>query len=119
MVYQVRYTLLAAREVRDAYNGYHEQAGERVASRFMDEIARGEGPLCHNPHLYQRIEGEVRHLVLRRYPYALVYAIFSDVVQVLGCFHSRREPMTLSDWLKRGDSGALPDADLHGPSRAA
>ena len=113
MVYRVRYTQLAAREVRDAYNWYHQQAGERVASRFMDEIARGEGHLCHNPHLYQRIEGEVRHLVLRRYPYALIYAIAGDVVQVLGCFHSRREPMALADWLMRGDSAPLPDADLY------
>ena len=80
MVYRVRYTQLAAREVRDAYNWYQEQAGERVASRFMDEIARGEGHLCHNPHLYQRIEGEVRHLVLRRNPYALIYAIAGDTV---------------------------------------
>ncbi len=113
MVYQVRYTQLAASEVRDAYNYYNKEAGERIASRFLDEIARGEGHLCHNPHLYQRIEGEVRHLVLRRYPYALIYAIVGDTVQVLGCFHRSREPMTLADWLKRGDSAGPPDADVH------
>lgn len=113
MVYSVHYSQLAAREVRDAYGYYLAQAGEKVAARFMDEIARGEGHLCHNPHLYQRIEGEVRHLVLRRYPYALIYAIVGETVQVLGCFHSSREPMALASWLKRGDSPVLPDADLH------
>lgn len=99
--YQVRYTVLAAHEVKEAFAWYLEQAGDPVAQRFMDEVARAESHLCNNPHLYQRITREVRHLVLRRYPYALIYAISDHVVLVLGCLHSSREPLTLAAWQAR------------------
>ena len=102
MAYQVRYTGFAAHEVREAFAWYRDQASETVAARFMDEVARAEGHLHSNPFLYQRIAEEVRHLVLRRFPYALIYAISGDVVTVLGCLHSSREPLTLAAWLSRG-----------------
>lgn len=104
MAYQVRYTGLAAYEMKEAFAWYRAQAGESVASRFLDEVARAESHLRSNPYLYQRIADEVRHLVLRRYPYALIYAISRDGVDVLGCLHSSREPLSLAAWLSRGAS---------------
>jgi toxin ParE1/3/4 len=103
MAYQVRYTGLAAYEVKEAYAWYRSQAGDSVTSRFLDEVTRAESHLRSNPHLYQRIADEVRHLVLRRYLYALIYAISGDGVDVLGCLHSSREPLTLAAWLSRGE----------------
>jgi plasmid stabilization system protein ParE len=108
MAYQVRYTGLAAHEVKEAFAWYLDQAGETVAEGFMDEVARAEGHLRSNPFLYQRVADEVRHLVLRRYPYALIYSISGDAVHVLGCFHSSRQPLTLAAWLGRESSDVLP-----------
>ena len=101
MAFRVRYSRLAAQEVQEAFAWYRDQAGESVALRFMDEVGRAESHLHSNPYLYQRIAAEVRHLVLRRFPYALIYAISDDVVTVLGCLHSSREPLTLAAWLER------------------
>ena len=111
MNYQVGYTGLAKLEVEAAFAWYMEQAGTKVAERFMEEIDRVEGHLRSNPHLYQRIADGVRHLVLRRYPYALIFAIDEQVVTVLGCLHSRREPFTLKDWLARGAAKPLTGRD--------
>lgn len=111
MAYQVRYSGVAAHEVREAFAWYLEQAGETVAARFMDEVARAEGHLRSNPYLYQRLAEDVRHLVLRRYPYALIYAISGDDVHVPGCLHSSREPLTLAAWLSRGAGGIMPTED--------
>jgi plasmid stabilization system protein ParE len=101
MPFVVRYSALAAHELREAFAWYSDQAGEAVALRFLEEVERGESHLRSNPHLYQRINAEVRHLVLRRFPYALIYAISDDFVTVLGCLHSSREPLSLADWLAR------------------
>lgn len=114
IAYEVRYTGLAAHEVKEAFAWYRDQAGETVASHFMDEVARAEGHLRSNPYLYQCIAQEVRHLVLRRYPYALIYAISGDAVRVLGCLHNSREPMTLAAWLSRGAGDLMPkEDDIH------
>jgi plasmid stabilization system protein ParE len=40
MVFQVRYTGLAAQEIKEAFVWYREQAGDQVAERFMDEVDR-------------------------------------------------------------------------------
>jgi toxin ParE1/3/4 len=114
MQYQVRYTGLAFQEVKEAFGWYREQASDQVPERFLKEVDRAEGHLRSNPQLYQRMTDEVRHLVLRRYPYALVYAISTDVVLVLGCFHSSRKPLTMAAWLARDrDGGVLESDDLH------
>lgn len=101
MAFRVRYSALAEQEVREAFAWYRDHAGESIAIGFIDEVGRAQSHLQSNPHLYQRIAAEVRHLVLRRFPYALIYAISDDVVTVLGCLHSSREPLTLAAWLNR------------------
>ena len=113
MDHQVRYTLLAQQDVSNAFAWYRTKAGDDVAERFMVELARCEGHLRSNPFLYRRMAAEVRQLVLRRFPYVLVYAIDRDCVVVLGCFHSSRNPLALNEWLARGKNAGVVDDGLH------
>jgi plasmid stabilization system protein ParE len=40
------------------------------------------------------IGGEYRRVLLRRFPYMLIYTIDENSVFVLSCFHQRQEPET-------------------------
>jgi len=40
-------------------------------------------------------------VLLRRFPYSLVYQFQGDTLVVLACFRHRRNPRTLSDRIKR------------------
>jgi plasmid stabilization system protein ParE len=97
--YEVRYTALATFELTEAY-AYYLDREPAAASGLMQEVSRAETFLQRNPHLYQRVGPDIRHLVLRRYPYALVYTVVEPstdrlgTVLVLGCFHSSRQPIT-------------------------
>jgi toxin ParE1/3/4 len=44
------------------------------------------------PAVYQRVHGEMRRVLLQRFPYALIFRATDDEVVVLGCVHSRRDP---------------------------
>lgn len=78
-----------ALETRDWYEG--RQAGLGVAFReTLDEtVAR----IVNNPLQFQRVRGETRRAILRRFPYAVYFRLAGDDVVVLavhGRQHERR-----------------------------
>jgi toxin ParE1/3/4 len=52
------------------------------------------------PNAFAAVSGEFRRVLLRRFPYSLVYELQGDTLVVLACFHHRRNPRTLSDRIK-------------------
>ena len=50
------------------------------------------------PQAYPRIEGEFRHIILRRFPYSVIYLPSPTELVVVSCFHHRRKP---GSWLGR------------------
>lgn len=55
---------------------FRDYEGERdgLGVDFLDELLRIEGHLSLDPALYQKVGGDVRRAVLRRFPYGLFYA---------------------------------------------
>jgi hypothetical protein len=91
MAARVIYKAAAEAEVEEAYIAY-EKVREGLGVEFLDELKRIEGHLLANPALYQRIEGDMRRAVLRRFPYGLFYVLDGGQVNVLGCLHLHRDP---------------------------
>ncbi len=44
------------------------------------------------PLAYPKIEGEFRHILLRRFPYSIIYRPSESEVVVVSCFHHKRKP---------------------------
>ncbi len=76
MPYSVRYKRAATAEIEVAISGYAQ------------------------PALYQRVEGEIRRAVLRRFPYSLFYVIEQDQVIVLAFMHQHQKPRTREELIK-------------------
>jgi plasmid stabilization system protein ParE len=96
--YPVRYKPAAAAEVEYAIRGYG-QAEITQETAFLQELERTEAHLASHPELYQRVEGEIRRAVLRRFPYSLFYVIEIDLVLVLACMHHHQKPRSREDLL--------------------
>lgn len=45
-----------------------------------------------SPELYRKVRGEVRRVVLLRFPYALFYLFDGAEIVVLSCLHESRNP---------------------------
>jgi hypothetical protein len=100
MAARIIYKAAAEAEVEEAYVAY-ETIQRGLGIDFLDELARVEGHLHANPALYQRIEGDIRRAVLRRFPYGLFYVVDSEQVSVLGCLDLRRDPRSRAELLTR------------------
>jgi hypothetical protein len=96
MAARVIYKAAAEAEIEEAYAEY-DTIRQGLGSEFLDELARVEGHLRANPALYQRIDGDLRRAVLRRFPYGLFYVVDGDKVNVLGCLHLRRDPRSRAE----------------------
>ena len=60
--------------------------------QFGDEVECVLELLLDSPDLGALVIGDIRHFVLRRYPYSLIYARTAGLVYVLAVAHSSRKP---------------------------
>jgi plasmid stabilization system protein ParE len=96
--YSVRYTSAAAAEIGNAIAWYAKpDVGQSTA--LVQELERTEAHLRSRPELYQRVEGQIRRAVLRRFPYSLFYVIENEVILVLACMHHHQKPRSRKDLL--------------------
>jgi len=84
----------AAADVRSAFEWY-EQQRDGLGGEFLAELARAERTVQTNPLAFRILRRDARRIMLRRFPYQLVYRLVTDVVVVVACFHGRRSPKRL------------------------
>ena len=71
---------------------HYESEVPGLGHRFADEIDRALQLLLDNPELGARLDGELRHFVLRRFPFSVVYAVTADLMYIVAVAHGYREP---------------------------
>jgi plasmid stabilization system protein ParE len=63
-----------------------------LGRRFGEEVSRVIDLVLENPELGARIDDHLRHFVLRRFPFSVVYATMPDLVYIVAIAHGGREP---------------------------
>lgn len=88
---RVRLTSPAEAELEEVVTWY---AGIRdgLAVRFLDEYERLLTRLRDNPNQFPRVRRETRRAGFRHFPYGLIFRIHPEDVEVIACFHDRRDP---------------------------
>lgn len=81
----------AVAEIDEATDWYFEQAVE-LGIRFALEIERVMELIVANPSAWTPIEPGVRRALAQGFPYAVIYRIVGDRVQVIAVTHQRRNP---------------------------
>lgn len=84
-------------EVAEAAHWYEERR-QGLGNEFLSAFAAATSSLRHNPKMYATVAENARRLVLRRFPYSVIYEIHGDEVVVLACFHESRDPR---EWQRR------------------
>jgi plasmid stabilization system protein ParE len=84
----------------------HEEADAEVneAAKFYEERVPGLGLLflaaveeavekvLANPEAFQLVGDEIRHKLIRRFPYSLLYVTEPDRIRVIAVAHQKRRP---------------------------
>jgi len=87
----------AEADLREAYRWY-EQQRIGLGEDFLLCVEASSVALRENPEQFPKVYQEVRRMVLRRFPYSILYLTSHDEIVVLAIFHGRRDPQT---WRKR------------------
>lgn len=82
----------AESDLRDAAEYYREQAGVAIAQAFFDDFEHSINLLLEYPLLGALWRHDKRRLVMRHFPYSIIYAIAAQEIQVLAVAHQRRYP---------------------------
>lgn len=91
-------TPLAELDIADAATWYESRA-TGLGVRFLESVDASLHALSEHPQQYPIVHRDVRRTLLRGFPYALFYVLREDVIRVIACMHTRRQPQR---WQSRG-----------------
>lgn len=71
---------------------YCEAKAPGLGLSFLLDVEDAVRQVRTHPEAYQVIAGDVRHSLLRRFPYSILFAFEPDRIRVLAVAHQRRRP---------------------------
>ena len=81
----------AADEAQAAVDWYAKRS-IRAAQRFLEELEIAIAGIEQAPDRWPRFDGEARRVLLRRFPYLVIYRVLPDRIEILAVAHGRRRP---------------------------
>jgi plasmid stabilization system protein ParE len=81
----------AERELYEAALRYESDVPE-LGRRLGDEVERVIQLLLEHPEMGSRLDNDLRHFVLGKFPFSVVYAVTTDLVYIVAVAHGSREP---------------------------
>lgn len=85
-------------DVETAYAWYEEQL-PGLGLEFLDELRASYRRVAQGPYRYHELRAGIRRSLLRRFPYAVYFAVEGEVIVVLAVLHVGRDPR---GWQQRG-----------------
>ena len=76
----------------DAAYAWYFTRGSGIADDFEREIERCLRLIEASPLRWPRFDAERRRMIVRKFPYSIVYEIINDEVVILAVAHGRRRP---------------------------
>jgi plasmid stabilization system protein ParE len=89
-----------ARAEFDAAVEYYDQQRHGLGDELRAEVREFLPRLQRSPLTFPVERGDVRRLILARFPYKLLYSVESDHVYVIAIAHRRRAP---GYWVERAE----------------
>lgn len=82
----------ASEDLREAAGFYRDHAGTELAQSFLAEFERSVAMLLGHSRLGSLWRPGRRRLVMRRFPYSVVYTVSADELRILAVAHHSRRP---------------------------
>ncbi|MGE3154659.1 MAG: type II toxin-antitoxin system RelE/ParE family toxin [Nitrospiraceae bacterium] len=74
----------------------NEQSG--LGLEFLDELLATYNRIVEGPLKYQELRSGIRRALVRRFPYAVYFAVEGNAIVVLAVLHASRDP---AEWQRR------------------
>lgn len=90
---QIRFRPQARQEVLDAADWYRQRM-PGLDREFLIEVDVAVKAAASRPLAFPAVEGSIRRVLVKRFPYTLVFDLLDDELVVLAVFHRRRQPVS-------------------------
>ena len=94
MIYDLRFLPEIEEDVIAGYLWYEDKV-RGLGEAFLRMFYACVNELPRNALLYQKVYGDFRRRLLRRFPYAIYFRIEGKEIIVFGLFHCARDPRTV------------------------
>jgi len=71
---------------------YYEEKANGLGLSFLDTVEQAVDQVLENPLSCQLVGDRIRHKILRRFPYSLLYMVEPDLIRILAVAHHKRRP---------------------------
>ncbi|MCA3223396.1 MAG: type II toxin-antitoxin system RelE/ParE family toxin [Burkholderiales bacterium] len=95
----VSFNELARTEITSAIRWLAEKAGPSAAADFAAEVWRSFDRIVERPLIGTPGVRNTRRVIVRRFPYSIVYRLDGEAIRILAIAHQRRRPRY---WVGRG-----------------
>ena len=86
-----RFVSPAEREMVQAAQYYNSKV-PNLGAEFLHEVKKAVKRLEADPDAAQKVRGEVRRRLIRRFPFGVLYRIDPDEIVILAVMHLSRSP---------------------------
>jgi plasmid stabilization system protein ParE len=84
----------------EAAFAWYENERPGLGLEFLSELRAAYNRIAAGPFGYQELRSGIRRALLRRFPYAVYFAVDADLVVVVAVLHVSRDPAA---WQRRRD----------------
>ncbi len=92
MKYEVIVKSEAREDIKQAMAWYEEKSNG-LGEEFVEVILDYATYLSTNAHTHPKVNGEYRELLVKKFPYVIVYRIVEDnLILILGVIHTMKHP---------------------------
>ncbi len=81
-----------AEEEMKASAVFYETKVNGLGDKFLDEIEHALEKISVSPEVWPIYFENIRHFLLRRFPFAMLYEIIGDSIYVISVMHLKRKP---------------------------
>ena len=93
----VQFDPLAAKEFASSFD-YYEAQEPGLGDRFKQEVWSAIEIIERHPQAGQQVRPKIRKVLIRRFPYKLIYTVQDDLIYLIAVAHGYREP---DYWIER------------------
>ena len=82
----------AETDLRDAAKFYRARADNNLSQSLLAEFEKSVDVLLQHPSLGALWRNEKRRLMMKRFPYSLIYTVVGEQIRILAVAHNSRHP---------------------------
>ena len=91
MNYRLTVIETAREDISDAFEWYNMQS-EFAAAYLIERLEEAFKHIAETPLIYQKVHREFRQIILKPFPYVLLYYVKKEEVVVFRLWHTSRNP---------------------------